>query len=105
MKLKDNPFLHLPEGHFKKIAEFYRTRRKEKLEEYIKKIEQKYGIIFKIFWDDERGLTSISHSPNTGLDLTNRDSFAPHNLPSLESKFAQPAVKVILRYLSLLENK
>lgn len=103
MKLEDNPLLLLPKNFEEKIPRFYEQRGKEQIEEYAKQIEREYKIDFRLIaWDDRKGLVNISNTPSTGLDLQER-RFVPHNIWDLTSEFAEPVVKVVLVYISLLE--
>ena len=104
MKLKDNPFRLLPLDYEEKIKRFYQEGGKEEIQNYAKEIEKEYNIEFRnILWDDKRGLTNISNSPSTGIDLIG-DNFEPHNIYNIKFPEAKPLVKVILKYLSILET-
>ena len=103
MKL-ENKLLLLPENFESKMKYFYGRKWREKIEEYAQEIESEYNIKFRIInWNEKKGLVNISTSPSTGLDLiTNR--FVPHNIYDLESKEAEPLVKLALYYISILES-
>ena len=106
MNLEDNLLLLLPKKAKEKIKKFYQEGGKETIEAYTKTIEREYNITFRnILWDEKRGLTTVSATAGTGIDLDGNDTrFVPHNIYDLKSEFAQPSVKVILEYLSLLER-
>ena len=103
MKL-ENKLLILPENFEKKIKSFYEQNGKETIEKSAREIEKEYDVKFRtINWDENQGLRNISTSPSSGLDLM-AGRFAPHNIYDIESKEAEPLIKIILYYISMLET-
>ncbi len=103
MGLEENPLLMLPKDFKDKIKTFYQIKGKEFLETYIKETENRHKVKFRTQWDEQLGLTNISHTPSTGLDLE-RSRFAPHNIYDIKSEFAKPLIEIILCYINMLET-
>jgi len=78
------PNIHLPKNFKELVSKFYEQKRKQKIEEYSKTIQQEYlknSLEIRLQWDDELGLTNISVGPSGGLDLEERSCcFQEHNL-------------------------
>ncbi|MBS3081138.1 hypothetical protein J4221_06715 [Candidatus Pacearchaeota archaeon] len=98
MSLEDNPLLMLPENYENMLQLFYDAGGKKLIEDFAKELEKKYNMRFRsISWNEKQGLTNISYSLSTGLDLIKK-RFAPHNM-DLNSDFAKPAVELVLKYI------
>ena len=106
MKLEDNPLLLLPDDYKGKIKRFYDVSGEDRMRVYAAKLKREHNIeIRTLNFDKEKGLTNVSTSPSIGLDLDiNGTRFQAHNIYDLESKEAEPLVKIILKYIEILES-
>src|SRR3989344_5541345 len=106
MKLEDNPLLILPEDYKGKIKRFYDVSGEDRMRVYAAKLKREHNIeIRTLNFDKEKGLTNVSTSPSIGLDLDiNGTRFQAHNIYDLESKEAEQLVKIILKYIEILES-
>lgn len=97
------PNINLPLNYKELVPNFYKQKRKNKIEEYTKLIEEKFAmnkLEIRLQWDDEEGLRNIDFG-SSGLDLNEQTAahFCEHNLNTITSLMSG---MIAMKYISEL---
>lgn len=101
--VEEKKILTMPKDYQNKINKFYENKGKEKVENFLKEIKEKYNESICLYWDEKKGLTNIIFHIDSGADLDQfNEEFVWANLGSKKTK--EPILEIIKKYKSLLNK-
>lgn len=99
------PHVPVPTNYRDLVSKFYESKGKERVEELTSILKKVTRLDIQLRWHQTHGLTNISTSTPSGMDLDEREcEFVPHNMAGLQSLAAGAIAMEYVRQL-LIKNR